>query len=112
MLASDMPDSEKSGERLREEAYVLVVAGAETTAGTLAAITYQLLSNPAMFRKLKAELETAMPDPDEHPVASKLEGLPYLVRFIQPYRLSASTNTDRPLWFKRPSVAIPVFRIV
>ena len=80
-----MPESEKSGVRLRDEAYVLVVAGAETTAGTLAAITYQLLTKPAMLRKLKAELETAMPDPDERPVASRLEALPYLVRFTVPY---------------------------
>jgi cytochrome P450 len=79
ILVGDMPDSEKSGARLREEAYVLVVAGTETTAGTLAVITYQLLSKPAMFRKLKAELEIAMPDPNELPLSSKLEGLPYLV---------------------------------
>lgn len=80
-----MPESEKSGVRLREEAYVLVVAGAETTAGTLAAITYQLLSKPAMLKKLKAELETAMPDPNERPVTSKLEGLPYLVCLSVPF---------------------------
>ncbi len=80
-----MPEHEKSTARLREEAYVLVVAGTESTAGTLAAITYQLLSNPEILGKLKAELEIAMPDPNELPVSSKLEGLPYLVRcFVYP----------------------------
>jgi cytochrome P450 len=59
---------------------VIVIAGMETTAQTLTALTYHILSNPPILKRLKAELELAMPDPGQLPVASKLEGLPYLVR--------------------------------
>lgn len=73
-----MPESEKKTERLKEEAYVIVIAGTDTTATTLGALTYHLLANPRILNKLKTELETAMPDPNEPPTLA-LETLPYLV---------------------------------
>lgn len=69
---------------------VLLIAGMETTAQTLTAITYHLLTNPLILRRLKDELELAMPDPNQLPVASKLDSLPYLV----------STLVQIPLWGK------------
>lgn len=82
MLRADIPDSEKETRRLVDEAMVLVIAGMETTAQTLAALMYHLLANPPILKRLKRELETAMPDPNELPTASKLDSLPYLVRLI------------------------------
>ena len=82
MLRADIPDSEKETRRLADEAMVLLIAGMETTAQTLSALTYHLLANPQILKRLKKELEAAMPDPNELPTASKLESLPYLVRFL------------------------------
>lgn len=84
ILRSDIPESEKETKRLTDEAMVLVVAGSETTASTIAAITYHMLSDPKALATLKAELKTAMPDDtDVLPDAAKLDGLPYLNAVIQ-----------------------------
>ncbi|KAI0132579.1 cytochrome P450 [Xylariales sp. AK1849] len=83
MLRSDIPHSEKETKRLGEEAMVILIAGSETTASTLAAIMYHLLADRQLLARLKAELQTVMPDPNELPVASKLESLPFLNALIQ-----------------------------
>lgn len=83
ILRSDIPESEKGTSRLTDEAMVLVVAGSETTASTLAAITYHMLSEPESLARLKAELKTVMPTSTELPDAAKLDGLPYLNAVIQ-----------------------------
>jgi cytochrome P450 len=80
---SSLPESEKSTSRLVDEARILLAAGTDTTANTLAAITYHLLANPEILRKLKIELEGAIPDPDAMPESSKIESLPYLTAVIQ-----------------------------
>ena len=79
MLRADIPESEKQTKRIVDEAMVLLIAGMETTAQTLSALMYQLLANPSILKRLKEELETAMPDANELPAASKLDSLPYLV---------------------------------
>ena len=62
---------------------VILIAGSETTASTLAAITYHLLADRELLSRLRAELITTMPDPDKLPVASKLDKLPFLNALIQ-----------------------------
>ncbi|ORY64946.1 uncharacterized protein BCR38DRAFT_484419 [Pseudomassariella vexata] len=44
----------------------------------LAALFYPLLTSHAHLARLKAELETAVPDPNKLPVAANLDGLPFL----------------------------------
>ncbi|KIW66115.1 hypothetical protein PV04_08319 [Phialophora macrospora] len=83
IIRSDIPESEKQTRRLTDEAMVLVVAGSETTASTLAAIMYHLLADRGLLDRLKVELEAAMPDPKQLPVASRLDGLPFLNAVIQ-----------------------------
>jgi cytochrome P450 len=83
ILRSDIPESEKEIERIRDEAMVLIVAGSETTASTMVAITYHLLSDRAMLARLKAELESANPGPNEYPDPAKLDNLPFLNALIQ-----------------------------
>lgn len=83
ILDSDMPPSEKETMRLGDEALVLVIAGADTTASTEAAIIYHMLSDAEMLGRLKAELKTVMPDPNQMPDASNLESLPLLNAIIQ-----------------------------
>lgn len=82
-MRSDIPESEKQTRRLTDEAMVIVVAGSETTASTLASIMYHLLADRKLYSKLRTELETVMPDRYELPVASKLDGLPFLNALIQ-----------------------------
>ncbi|KAI1473716.1 cytochrome P450 [Daldinia eschscholtzii] len=83
IIRSDIPESEKETRRLKEEAMIIVIAGSETTASTLAAILYHLLSDRQLLNRLKAELETVMPDLNELPVASKLDSLPLLNAIIE-----------------------------
>ena len=83
IIRSDIPEPEKRTRRLADEAMVIVIAGSETTAATLAAIMYHLLADRTLLKRLKTELESAMPDPTQLPVASKLDGLPLLNAIIQ-----------------------------
>ncbi|KAM5357937.1 hypothetical protein ACJZ2D_015753 [Fusarium nematophilum] len=83
ILRSDIPESEKKTKRLADEAMVLVIAGSETTASTMNAITYHLLDDPSLMARLKAELEAVMASPDDPPDPSKLASLPFLNALIQ-----------------------------
>ncbi|KAK5142179.1 hypothetical protein LTR04_002316, partial [Oleoguttula sp. CCFEE 6159] len=75
---SNLPPQEKTIERLMDEGFILIGAGGETTAQTLAVLTYHLLNNPPILKKLRAELIEAMPEPDTPVSWQKLEQLPYL----------------------------------
>ncbi|KAF4987439.1 hypothetical protein FDECE_15429 [Fusarium decemcellulare] len=114
ILRSDIPDSEKETKRMADEAMVLVIAGSETTASTLCAITYHLLADPSFMARLKAEIEPIMPDPNQLPDPSKLNNLPFMNALIQEaIRLypGASHRQDRiapdeDLVYKRPDGTI------
>ncbi len=80
LLNADLPPSEKTVDRLCQEAGVFVFAGTETTAWTLSVITYHLLSKPQYLKALRSELEQAMPDEQVLLPWKELERLPYLVR--------------------------------
>ena len=73
---------EKSSSRLAEEAQNLLAAGTDSTANTLAALTYQLLTNPQILQKLRAELQEAIPE-GSLPIFPNIENLPYLSAVIQ-----------------------------
>jgi cytochrome P450 len=83
LVNSNVPDSDKTDDRMAEEARILLLGGTDTTAMTLSAITYHILSNPSIFKQLKAELTQAIPDPDSLPVSSMIEALPYLTAVIE-----------------------------
>jgi cytochrome P450 len=85
LLSSPLPDSEKSSARLAEEASVLLSAGTDSSANTLAAITYHLLSSPSILQKLRKELISAIPNTEERqfPPLNKVETLPFLSAIIQ-----------------------------
>lgn len=73
-----LPPSEKTFQRLAVEANGLLAAGFETTGGILTYATYLVLAHPEAHRKLVAELEKAIPDPNQIPSSADLEKLPYL----------------------------------
>jgi len=76
---STLPPQEKTIDRLMDEGLILIGAGGETTAQTLAVLTFHLLNNPDKLEKLRKELVKAMPDRNVLLPWQKLEQLPYLV---------------------------------
>lgn len=82
-MNSNLSEDDKSPKRLLDEAMVLAIAGADTTASTLAALVYHILADPAVFHRLRAELDSVMPDVNEPPNPVALDGLPYLNALIE-----------------------------
>lgn len=79
ILSSKIPDSEKEVTRVTEEAYVILIAGTDTTAGTMAAICYLLLTKPEILNKVKDELRAVIPDAEKLPSCADVNSLTYLV---------------------------------
>jgi cytochrome P450 len=79
VLDSDLPDEEKTADRLQDEGQTLVGAGSETTAKTLSIITFYLLQDKTQLQKLRDELASVPLKPEGGSLLSHLEGLPYLV---------------------------------
>ncbi|KAL9117625.1 MAG: hypothetical protein Q9187_005835, partial [Circinaria calcarea] len=82
ILDSDLPASEKKVTRLGREAQALIGAGTITTAATLAASTYYVLSNDSVLASLMDELYEAMPDTSHSPLLAEVERLPYLTAIM------------------------------
>lgn len=80
---SSLPQIEKTVSRLTDEGNVLIEAGAETTAATLAVLSFHLLDNPDMLAKLRVELDNVYIEPDTKVTWKQLEKLPYLTGAIK-----------------------------
>jgi cytochrome P450 len=76
---SSLPPHEKTVDRLCDEGQVLTGAGSETTAWTLAVVTFYLLHDKAIFEKLKEELKTVVVTPRSTVRWAVVERLPFLV---------------------------------
>ena len=97
LLEGNLPPQEKSVGRLADEAQLMIGAGLETTAWALTTLSYHLISNPAILKKLRAELEEAIPDPAAKLESIYLEKLPYLSACIQEgIRLSYGVSSRNP----------------
>lgn len=97
LLQGDVPSSEKSVKRLVQEAQIVVSAGTETSAWCLSVITFHLLSDSAILKRLREELAAAIPNPDEFLPVEKVEQLPYLTACIKEgLRLSCGLSTRLP----------------
>lgn len=107
ILQSNLPESDKTVSRLKDEAAIVVGAGTLTTAWALSVATYHLIASPRILTALKAELKSAIPDPDASVTLPLLEKLPYLTAVIQEaVRLSYGVSTrlqrvspDKPMLF-------------
>ncbi|KAI4914534.1 hypothetical protein J4E85_010599 [Alternaria conjuncta] len=77
-----LPEKEKHPKRLTADASVILGAGTETTARTLAVTTYYLIKNSKVGEKLRQELKTVMPTVDHEVSLPQLEALPYLTAVI------------------------------
>jgi cytochrome P450 len=79
ILESDLPQGEKSFERLWQEAQVTIGAGADTTGNAFTVTHFHLLDNPDILKKLQAELKEALPAKFDPVDLKVVEQLPYLV---------------------------------
>lgn len=78
-----LPEKEKTFNRMADEGNLLLVGGFETTSSMLVHLTYNVLADEEIHRKLKKELEAAIPDPQNIPSHRILEKLPYLTAVIK-----------------------------
>lgn len=67
---------------LKDEAYIIVAAAADTTGNAMTIAAYNVISNDDIYRTLTAELKQAFPDPDLRLDFTLLEKLPYLVSLL------------------------------
>ncbi|OAL28004.1 hypothetical protein AYO20_09626 [Fonsecaea nubica] len=81
-----IPESDKTVDRITQEARTLVGAGSETTGNALETITFHILANPDKLRRLKEELASAVEASKDKRDAltdySTLQRLPYLTAVI------------------------------
>lgn len=78
LLDSDLPEHEKSEDRLTGEAQVFLIAGTDTTSWTLTVATYYLFQQPDLITQVTEELRAVANDPRDLPSWSALEQLPLL----------------------------------
>jgi cytochrome P450 len=95
VLDSPLPASEKTVDRITDEAFVMVVAGGETTARALTNAVFHLLANPSWLAKVRAELDAVMPDPSKIASHAELEACPALSAAIKETLRISSPVTNR-----------------
>ncbi|KAJ4290380.1 hypothetical protein N0V90_010596 [Kalmusia sp. IMI 367209] len=92
-----LPPEEKKPFRLMAESSVFLGAGTETTARTMAVITYYLLKEKDIGQKLLEELKTALPTKDVDVSLPRLESLPYLSAVItEGLRVAHGVSSRQP----------------
>jgi cytochrome P450 len=78
LFESSLPESEKSVERISQEAQTLVAAGSATTSYYLKSAVYFILADAEVCKRLQAELQEGFPDPSSPPPSYILQQLPFL----------------------------------
>lgn len=69
---------------IKDEAYGILAAAADTTGNGMTVAAYNVVNNPEIYKKLRAELEVAFPELNSRLNFTELERLPYLVSHL-PY---------------------------
>lgn len=84
VVHSDMPESEKSEQRLAKEAQLLLAGGTFTSGRTIGFATVYILSRPDLQKRLEAELRDVMANwPDRVPTWAELEKVTLLQAIIK-----------------------------
>ncbi|KAL9106903.1 MAG: hypothetical protein Q9227_008151 [Pyrenula ochraceoflavens] len=83
ILNSKLSPSEKSPQRLEDEAASLVAAGIETTRWALTVASFYISANPTIKLRLRQELIKAIPNPSKMPTWTQLQNLQYLSACIE-----------------------------
>ena len=103
LLNSNLPAEEKDTLRLNDEAQLVVAAGVTTTGWALSVASFHIINNPSIFRRLRKELDEAIPDPSQPVNWAELEKLPYLTGCVrEAVRLSYGVTTRNPRLVSRP----------
>ena len=98
IVASKIPPSEKAQDRLAQEAFVVVVAGSETTSRVLSAAIFHLHANLPILERLRKEIDAAMPIADVIPSSKTLSENTYLSIVIkETLRISAPITSRTPV---------------
>jgi cytochrome P450 len=66
-------------EQMIDEAFVFLGAAADTTGSAMTCATYNVLSNPDIYRKVREEIRSVYPNPHVEMEWVVLARLPYLV---------------------------------
>ncbi|KAF1978804.1 cytochrome P450 [Bimuria novae-zelandiae CBS 107.79] len=103
LVHSDLPPSEKTFDRIRQEVSTVTGAAFEITASALRVIMYHIYTNDKIFQRLNEELATVAMDYS----LKQLEQLPYLTAVLtEGMRLSpavasrAACTTNKDLFYK------------
>lgn len=83
ILESKVPKHETMEPRLQNEAMSVIGAGFETTRWALTVSSYHIIANPAICKRLREELHSAIPDPKNIPTWGQLSQLPFLSACIE-----------------------------
>lgn len=103
LITGSLPESEKETRRLQDEAQLVVAAGVTTTGWALSIAAYHITNDPAVFRKLRAELELALPNSSAPLSWTELEKLPYLSGCVrESVRMSYAVTARNPRLFAKP----------
>lgn len=101
----ELPPSEIKLRRLQDEAQVVVAAGITTVGWALSVGAFHIINQPEIYGRLRRELESAIPDPDQELSWSDLEKLPYLTGCIkEAIRLSYPVASRNPRLLSKPLV--------
>lgn len=69
-------------DKLQDEAVSIMAAASDTTGNGMTIAAYNVVQNPAIYEKVKAELKAAFPNPNARLDFATLERLPYLVSLL------------------------------
>lgn len=84
LVNCNLPESELTVDRLSKEAQLMIGAGTMTTAGTMGFLTYYIMENQAVRKRLQDELAPLMEGyPEKKPAWAELEKLPYFQAVIK-----------------------------
>jgi cytochrome P450 len=99
-------------EELTEEMFTILTAGGETTGNAMTIITYYVLSDPEIYRKLVSELKTAFTEKQTSLEYLRLEKLPYLSGVIKEgLRLSYGVPGRLPRVIETPDAIFNGYRV-
>lgn len=102
ILASKLPDSDKTQKRLEEEANIVVAGGVETTAFALDIAMFHIASTPHIYQRLHSDLVAKFPNRANMDLQT-LEQMPYLKACIlEGLRLSYGISARNPRTHDKP----------
>ncbi|KAI1208512.1 cytochrome protein, partial [Annulohypoxylon truncatum] len=105
ILRSGLPGEELEVEQLKDHAAALLAGGVASTVWTLSLASYHIINDRDVMKKLRAELEAAMPDSNMPLTVEELGRLPYLMACIdEALRLAPGQMARSPRISKKAMV--------